>query len=280
MDLVYAVATLGGMGILFGVLLAVAAKIFAVEVDERVEAVQEVLPGANCGACGLAGCSSFAEKVVSGECETTACIPGGKEVAEKICSLLGVESHETVPKVAVVACGGDNEKAAESFIYGGDMDCRLAHNLWEGFKTCKYGCLGLGTCAEVCPFEAVTMGDNGLPIIDEEKCTGCGICKESCPRGVISLIPNNYTGHLVYCNSRDKGKAVKEACFVGCNACRACVKACPQEAINMEDNLPVIDMEKCDGCGECNQKCKPGCILPVSGEQARHSGKAKEAEKV
>ncbi len=268
MDLYYAIATLGGLGIIFGVLLAVAAKIFAVEVDERVEAIQETLPGANCGACGYAGCGSFSEKVVAGECETTACIPGGKEVAAKICELLGMETVETKPQVAVVACAGDSEKARDSFIYAGAKDCRLAHQMWHGFKSCSYGCLGLGTCAEVCPFEAIVMGDNELPIVDEEKCTGCGVCRDTCPRGVFRLIPYDYEGHFVFCNSRDRGKVVKQACEVGCNACRACAKACPQEAVTVEDNLATVDTEKCDNCGECAAKCKPGSIKPVTDKKA------------
>ena len=263
MDLINAVATLGGLGIVFGTLLAVAAKVFAVEVDERVEAVQEELPGANCGACGYAGCSSFAEKVVAGECSPTACIPGGKDVAETVCTLLGVEAEESTPQVAVVACAGDSERAKDSFIYNGGMDCRLAHQLWGGFKSCKYGCLGLGTCAYICPFEAITMGSNGLPIVDEEKCTGCGACRDTCPRGVFRLIPNNYTGHFVFCNSQDRGKAVKESCEVGCTACKACTKACPQEAVTVDNNLASVDTTKCDNCGECAAKCKPGCIRPV-----------------
>lgn len=260
MDLVYAAATLGGMGILFGAVLAWAAKVFAVEVDERVESIQEVLPGANCGACGYAGCSNFAERVVAGECEPAACIPGGEEVVGEICSILGKEASETVPMVAVVLCAGDNEHTEDKFIYGGAMDCRLAHNMWNGFKSCKYGCLGLGTCVDACPFDAISMGPEGLPVIDEEKCGGCGLCCDSCPRGIIQIVPKNYDGRLVFCNSRDKGKRVKEACSVGCISCRACFKACPNEAISFEDNLPVVDIEKCKNCGECTLKCKPGGI--------------------
>ncbi|MFY9113828.1 MAG: RnfABCDGE type electron transport complex subunit B [Dethiobacteria bacterium] len=260
MELVYAIVMLGGLGAVFGLLLAWVAQVFAIEVDERVESIEEILPGANCGACGCAGCSNFAEKVVAGESELTACIPGGKDVADQIAEILCLECKEAVPHVAVVRCAGNHQHAQDKFIYGGAMDCRLAESMWDGFKSCRYGCLGMGTCVQACSFGAITMGEDGLPVIDENKCLGCGLCQNACPRGIISIIPKDYSGGLVLCNSRDRGKKVKEACAVGCIACRACVKACPNEAISFEDNLPVIDPEKCTDCGECVLKCKPGSI--------------------
>lgn len=260
MELVYATVMLGGMGAVFGLLLAWAAQVFAIEVDERIESIEEILPAANCGACGCAGCSNFAEKVAAGECELTSCIPGGKEVADQIAEILCLECLETVPLVAVVRCAGSHEHAGDKFIYGGAVDCRLAEKMWDGFKSCPYGCLGLGTCVQACPFGAITMGDDGLPRVDEEKCLGCGLCRDACPRGIIDLIPKDYSGGLVLCSSIDRGKKVREACAVGCIACRACIKACPEEAISFVDNLPVIDVEKCTDCGECIQVCKPGTI--------------------
>ncbi len=262
MGLFYAAATLGGLGIVFGALLAWAAKVFAVEVDERVEKIQEVLPGANCGACGYAGCSNFAERVVAGECEINACIPGGKEVTDEIAACLGKEAMEAISYTAVVLCTGDNTKTKEKFIYAGAKDCNLAHRMWDGFKSCNYGCLGLGTCVDSCPFDAISMSENGLPVIDEDACTGCGMCRESCPRHLIEIIPQSYEGCLVFCKSKDRGKAVKEACEAGCIACKACVKACTHEAITFENNLPHVDIRRCDNCGDCVLKCKPGGIHP------------------
>ncbi len=260
MKLLYAAITLGGLGVVFGLLLAWAAKVFAVEVDERVEAVKEILPGANCGACGYAGCSNFAEGVVSGDAELSGCIPGGKEVTEEIAKLLGKEGVSAQSLVAVVFCAGDDGKAAHKFHYDGAKDCKLAHSLWGGFKECRYGCLGLGNCVVVCPFDAIKMGAAGLPIIDETRCTGCGLCREECPRDIIRTIPKGYCGHIVMCNSKDRGKAVKNACSVGCISCKACIKACEKGAITMVDNIPVIDMEICDNCAECSFKCRQGGI--------------------
>ncbi len=255
-QLIYPALTLSGLGLLFGALLAWAARIFAVEVDEKVEAIQEVLPGANCGACGLAGCANFAELVVSGGAAMNACIPGGKELVDNIASILGQDAMDTVPLTAVVFCVGDNEAARDDFVYDGPKDCRLANTLWDGFKACRYGCLGLGTCVQSCLFDAITMGENNLPVIDEEACTGCGMCKEICPRDVIKIIPKEYGGCLLYCNSKDRGKKVKEACTVGCISCKACEKACPHGAVKMVNNLPEFDLDKCINCGECIIKCR------------------------
>jgi len=261
-QVLYAVAALGGIGILFGVLLALVARFFAVQSDPRVEAVREVLPGANCGACGYAGCTNFAEAVVGGEAKIDGCIPGGSETAKEIAALLGQEAIETVPLVATVFCIGDNRMAKDLFVYDGIQDCAVAMKYANGFKACTYGCLGLGNCVRACPFEAITIGPGGLPVVDKEKCNGCGLCAKACPRNIIQILPKGTAGHLVLCASHDRGKSVTLACEVGCMACKACVKACPQEAITMQDNLAVIDLEKCDDCGECVAACKPGTIHP------------------
>ena len=277
MDILYAALALGGLGALFGILLSVAAKVFAVEVDERVERISEVLPGANCGACGYAGCTNFAEAVCKGEVDPGCCIPGGKDTAGEICNILGVEGGSSVPVKAVVFCNGDQENAVDRFVYDGSPSCKHAEKMGGGFKACPYGCLGLGDCVKECPFGAMTMGENELPVIDEEACEGCGICVDACPRGIIKTIPADYDRHLVWCNSKDRGKSVIKACAVGCNGCKACVKACPQEAITVEDNLAVIDVEKCDNCGECAAKCKQGAIKPLSevkGEEVKQPASA------
>lgn len=262
MQVLYAVAALGGIGVIFGVLLALAARFFAVESDPRVEAVREILPGANCGACGCAGCTSFAEAVVAGEAKADGCIPGGSEAAKEIAALLGQEEVETVPLVATVFCIGDHSKAKDLFVYDGIQDCAVAMKYANGFKACTYGCLGLGNCVRACPFEAITMGPGGLPVVDQEICSGCGLCAKACPRNIIQILPKGEAGHLVLCSSHDRGKSVAQACEVGCIPCKACVKACPQEAIAMQDNLAVIDLEKCDDCGECVAVCRPGTIHP------------------
>lgn len=264
MEILYAVATLGGVGVLLGVLLGAAAHFFAVDTDPRVEAVREALPGANCGACAYAGCNKYAEAVVEGKAPVNACIPGGSASATAIAAIMGQEATAVEEVVAAVFCRGDNRRAGELFLYDGIADCAQAQKYHGGFKTCPYGCLGLGNCVRACPFEAITMGPLGLPQVDEDRCTGCGLCSDACPRGIIRLIPKGGRGHLVWCSSQDRGKTVTRACEVGCTGCKACIRACPREAISMEGNLAVIDPGKCDDCGICVEKCRFGSILPRS----------------
>ncbi len=273
MEILYAVATLGGVGALLGILLGAAAHFFAVAVDPRVEAVRDALPGANCGACAYAGCNKYAEAVVEGAAPANACIPGGSASAEAIAAIMGLEAAAVKPLVAAVFCRGDRSRAGELFLYNGISDCVQAQQYHGGFKTCPYGCLGLGNCVRACPFEAITMGPNGLPRVDEAKCTGCGLCRDACPRGIIRLIPKGDAGHLVWCSSQDRGKKVSGACEVGCTGCKACVRVCPREAISMEGNLAMIDLDKCDDCGLCVEKCRFNAIhprrsAPVAGETA------------
>ncbi len=282
MLIIYAIAALGLIGLIFGLLLAMAAKVFAVETDPRVEAVKEVLPGANCGACGYAGCANFAEAVVSGETKATGCIPGGEDTASAIGELLGQEVDKTVQPLATVFCIGDTFKTEDRFIYDGVKDCAVASEFLGGFKVCSYGCLGFGNCVRVCMFDAIKMGEHGLPVVDYEKCTGCGLCATACPRTIIKMLPKGEAGHLVLCNSHDRGKAVSKACEVGCIACKACVKVCPEEAIVMDENLAVIDLEKCTDCGKCVEKCPTGTIhrrnaIPTE-EEALQAAAAAAAE--
>lgn len=264
MQIVVAVMALGLIGLVFGLLLAGAASYFYVKTDPRVDAVKEVLPGANCGACGYAGCVNFAEAVVGNEVSAAGCIPGGEETANAVAEVLGLEGVAAVPQVAVVFCIGSSEHAADTFLYTGVSDCAVAEKMYGGHKACSYGCLGLGNCVRVCPFEALSMTEQGLPLVDVEACTGCGLCVGACPRGIIKTLPRSTAGHLVLCSSQDRGKTVSRACTVGCIACRACVKACPREAIAMDDKLAVIDLEKCDDCGACVEACPPGTIFPRS----------------
>ena len=264
MDFIVAFVILGGLGVIFGSLLAFAAKKFAVEEDPRVEKVSDVLPGANCGACGYAGCTNFAEEVVGGNAPPDLCIPGGKDVIDQVCSILGMESIASdEKKIAEVYCLGIKDVAPERFEYQGVPDCEAAANFGGGFKACTYGCLGFGNCVDVCPFDALSMGEDGLPHIVLERCTGCGICAKACPRGIIRVVNANRRGKVVLCSSKDRGKTARQACEVGCIGCKACVKACPQEAIVVEENLAYIDNEKCDNCGKCVDACKRDIIKDV-----------------
>lgn len=279
MLIIYAILALGLIGLLFGLGLAVAAKVFYVKTDPRVDAVKETLPGANCGACGYAGCVNFAEAVVLGEAKPGDCIPAGEEEIQEMARVLGIEVSTSASPVATVFCIGDIYRAADNFVYDGVQDCKVAGEMNGGHKTCTYGCLGLGNCVRVCPFDAIRMGTHGLPVVDEEKCTGCELCAKECPRDIIKMLPRGDNGHLVLCTSQDRGKTVSKACEVGCIACRACVKVCPQEAIEMDGKLAVIDLDKCDDCGKCVEKCPPNTIYQRRSIPTEADAEAAAAEK-
>lgn len=240
-----ALIIMGGLGFLFGVSLAVASRIFSVQRDVRVEKIEEVLPGANCGACGAPGCIGFAEGVVEGKYEVNGCPVGGTEVAQLVAQIMGVEAGEVIPKVAVVRCQGDRENSVDRAIYQSIEDCRAAVLISNGAKGCIYGCLSLGNCAVSCPFDAIVMGENGLPVVDEDLCTGCGECVKACPRNIMELIPRDQKVYLA-CVSRDFGKAVKAVCKVGCIGCSLCAnpKTTANEIITMDGKLPVIHYER------------------------------------
>ena len=247
---------IGGLGLLFGLCLAVASKKFAVEVDPKIEQLIEELPGANCGGCGYPGCSGYAEAVVKAGVDMTLCSPGGSAVVEKIATILGKQAVTKEAEVAVVQCQGDIEKAPKRFLYDGLKDCNAEQVIMRGDKACKYGCLGLGSCVRACPFEAMEMGDNGLPIVFEDKCTACGICVTTCPRGIMKLIPVSQKIYLG-CVSLDKGKAVKQVCQVGCFGCSLCAKekVTPTGAIEMDGNLPVIKNIHSEDLKTAVEKC-------------------------
>lgn len=256
-EIIKAVAGLGGLSLVFAIILAVAFKKLAVKVSEEERKIKELLPGANCGACGFPGCEAYAKALAekTGEYAPNLCTVGGSETAQEIGKILGIEVAETEPKVCVLRCMGGRDEAVERFEYVGPGDCRSNHILLGGNKACPYGCLGGGHCVSVCPFKAIRMGPDHLPVIDSEKCTACGICVKECPKQVLELIPRS---QLIYvaCKSLDKGKAVKNVCKVGCIGCNMCVKVCPYEgAIAMDGNLPVMNYEKCTSCGICHNKC-------------------------
>jgi Na+-translocating ferredoxin:NAD+ oxidoreductase subunit B len=290
------VLTLGILGLFFGGGLAYASMKFSVESDPRLAVIAELLPGANCGGCGFPGCSAYAEAVLKGLAPVTACNPGGKETAEKIAKLLGVDAGELTPLVAVVQCQGGKGIAKERFSYSGIQTCAIDHKTGGGQKACQYGCLGFGDCMRACTFDAITMSGDGLPVVDEDKCTACGLCVRACPRGIMKLIPVTQQVY-VGCVSQDKGKAVKDVCSLGCIGCSICAKVTPSGAIRMQGNLPVIDPSgtdlviavykcptkslvdrinvrakvsidtSCDGCTECMKVC------PVKGAIESEEGK-------
>ncbi|MCR5692310.1 MAG: RnfABCDGE type electron transport complex subunit B [Eubacterium sp.] len=256
------VIVLAVLGVLIGLLLGVAGKVFAVETDERVEAVRECLPGNNCGGCGYPGCDGLAEAIVKGEAEVNACPVGGAAVAAKIGEILGVSADATEKKVAYVKCSGTCDKAGSKYEYTGELDCKSAVLApGQGDKACSYGCLGLGSCVEACQFGALEIKD-GIAQVNPEACVACGKCVEACPKNLIDLIPYKRS-YVVACASQDKGKDVMAVCKAGCIGCGICAKQCHFDAITIENNLAVIDPDKCKGCSLCAQKCPKQVIQKV-----------------
>jgi Na+-translocating ferredoxin:NAD+ oxidoreductase RNF subunit RnfB len=251
---------LGLLGVAFGVALAIVASRFVVKVDPKVEQVRETLPGANCGACGFAGCMGYAEAVVGNpDVAPNLCAPGKGTVAEKIAQITGKAAAKVEPKIARVFCQGGRSKSQRKFIYTGVMDCTAAVLAAGGDKSCEFGCLGYGTCMRACPFDAITMSDDGLPLINPEKCTACGKCVAACPKQVIELAQMS-KAVVISCHSRDKGADTKKKCQVGCIACGICVRTCPVDAIKLENNLARINHDKCITCGLCVKKCPTNAI--------------------
>ncbi len=247
------IAILGGMGIIFGAFLTFFSIKFKVEEDPLTAQLYELMPKANCGACGMAGCGLFAELLREGKVSPEKCAMLPEENMEKICGILGIEKKNRERKVARVMCGG-GANAKRKFEYNTLKTCNALNALYNTNLECAYGCLGLGDCSRVCPVDAITMGKNGLPEIDEETCIGCGKCVAECPKNIISLAPADKKVYIA-CSSSDRGPVVVRACKTGCIACGKCVKVCPKEAITLENNLAVIDYSKCDNCGACIKAC-------------------------
>jgi electron transport complex protein RnfB len=251
---------LGLLGVLFAVLLASAGKRFAVQVNPKVEQVLALLPGANCGACGFAGCQGFADAVVALKAGVNACLVGGPEVARKIGAILGTAVETREQEVAFVACQGGRSRSRTKYEYEGVADCQAASVLFGGGKACAWGCLGLGSCERACPFDAIHVNEDGVAVVDRDKCTGCTKCVKACPHELISMVPKGQQV-LVACRNRDRGKRAKEVCDLSCTACKICEKNCPEDAIHVIDNLAVIDFAKCTQCNICVEKCPQSTII-------------------
>lgn len=256
-----AVATLAGCGLIISIFLSVFAKRFAVKVNKKEEEVLSALPGNNCGGCGYPGCSGLAAAIAAGKAEVGACPVGGKPVADKIAAIMGMDSGQYVKKTAFVKCSGTCDVAGELYDYTGPKDCKsVAVSPGGGNKACDYGCLGFGSCRNVCESGAISILD-GVAVIDPLKCTSCGKCVNVCPRGIIEIVPFE-SNVRVACSSMDKGPATMKACKVGCVGCGICAKTCEFGAVSVEGNLARIDYDKCTRCGACAAKC-PKKIIKV-----------------
>lgn len=273
-NVIYAVVVLFVMGVVFALLLGIAARVFAVEVDERVPLVQECLPGANCGGCGFPGCGGLAAAIVEGTAPVNGCPVGGAACAEKIAAVMGVEVTESEKMVAHVHCNG-GRNAADKVKYEGLQDCAAALRVAGGPKACQFACVGLGTCEQACPFDAIHVID-GVAKVDSEKCTACKKCVSACPQHIIDIVPDKCKTH-VNCSSKAKGPEVMKVCSVGCIGCGMCVKACKFDAIHVENNLAVIDYAKCKNCKMCAKACPKNTIEPIPTEEEKAKFKEMQA---
>ena len=258
MQILIPVLTLGGLGLAFGISLGLAAKKFCVETDPRLDKIFACLPGANCGACGRAGCIGFAESLIQGKSNINECVVSDEAIRDKVSDILKISVEKKVKRFAVLHCQGGN-KVKDRFKYCGILDCVAASLVAGGQKACRFGCLGFGTCVKACPFGAITMGGEGLPIVNAGKCRACGKCIVACPKKLFSLVDVSkkyFTG----CASLDFGKAVLDVCPVGCIACGKCQKACPVSAVTVINNLAVFDYKKCKNLAECFKVCPTKAI--------------------
>lgn len=246
------------LAMLFAIALAYLGKKLAVSRDERIDQVRDCLSGANCGACGYAGCDGFATALVEGKAELSSCNATSKEKKEEIAEILGLTDTGEATKVVVCCHGGQDAK--DKYDYVGYGDCRSMELLAGGRKQCAWGCLGTGSCVDACQHHAVTVKQKGYSEVSLSKCISCGRCISVCPKKIIKRIPASAT-YYVACSNHQKGKEVRELCTKGCIACGICVKQCEVGAITIVDNLATIDYTKCINCGKCAAKCPQRCIV-------------------
>jgi Na+-translocating ferredoxin:NAD+ oxidoreductase RNF subunit RnfB len=278
MLIVYPMIIIGGLGLIFALILAFASKKFYVEVDPKIEQIMDVLPQANCGACGQPGCGGYAEAIVNDGDDITKCAPGGADCVAAIAKIMGIEADASEPKVAVIHCqsGGKNNTFFR-YEYEGINTCKAAVQVANGPNLCNYGCVYQNDCIAVCLFDAIHLDENGMRVVDKEKCTGCGACVKACPRDLIELAGKSKRVHI-QCTSHDKGAIARKVCgnSTACIGCTMCVKKCPKDAIRMENSLAIIDYEKCINCGLCADACPTNAIVdPLKEVRAKRRAEAK-----
>jgi RnfABCDGE-type electron transport complex B subunit len=256
-----------GIGLFFGVVLAVAHRLLQVDEDPRVEETHAMLPGTNCGACGEPGCLPFAEKLVKGIVKPSKCTVSGPDDRERIAEYLQVDAGEEEKKVARLRCSGGNRQAHQIAEYKGFEGCRAAAVVAGGGKGCSWGCLGLGDCEVACPVDAIHMNANGLPQVDVDTCIACPECTDACPRDLIEVVPLSQKLY-VQCNIPLAGEAATKLCVVACDACGKCAADAPPGLIRMENNLPVIDYSSGVPAGpEATFRCATNAIKWLEGGQ-------------
>lgn len=255
-----AVAVVAGIGLLIGLVLSVASAVMAVPKDEKAEKILELLPGANCGACGYSGCEGYAKALAKGTAKPGLCSPGGEKCAKAIGGLLGVDG-EVEKKVAVVKCMGSRDNTSDKALYQGVQSCLMASKTGNGLTSCLYGCIGLGDCTRVCPNNAISVC-NGVAVVNDELCVGCKLCANACPRHIISIVPVKDQA-VVRCSNTDKGAVARKACKSACIGCQKCVKVCEFGAVSVTNFCAHVDYTKCTYCKKCVENCPVGCITLI-----------------
>lgn len=275
---------LGVLGCLAAVVLFLVARKFNVEEDPRIDLVEEVLPSANCGGCGFAGCRNFAEACVNADSlDNLNCPVGGTSTMTKVGEILGLTANATDPMVAVVRCNGSHKNCQRTNTYDGAKSCAIANSLYIGETDCSFGCLGFGDCVTACLFDAIHINpETGLPEVDEDKCTACGACVKACPKGIIELRKKGPKNRRIFvsCMNKDKGGIARKACSVACIGCGKCVKECQFDAITIENNLAYIDFTKCRLCRKCVDVCPTGSIHELNFPPRKKQEAVPETEEI
>ncbi len=259
-DVLFAALMIGGVGLVVGLFLGFASKVFAVKVNQKELDIMEVLPGANCGGCGYSGCAALAAALVRGDAKANACVVGQEEVANQIRWIIGGKSERVVRNVAFVRCSGDCNSTFDSYTYTGPKTCAAVALAPEGGpKSCSFGCVGCGDCVAGCEYGAIYI-QRGVAVVDEEKCLDCRKCMKTCPKGLIIEVPYYRASHIG-CVNPLRGKIVMDNCKVGCISCGKCARSCPSKAIELAGGFPVINYDLCNDCGTCRDNCPRHCIV-------------------
>ena len=272
--LLYTILTLCALGVFSAVILYFVARKFRVEEDPRIDEVEKMLPGANCGGCGFAGCRGMADALVKrDDISALFCPVGGGDCMKAVAAYLGKAAAEKQPEVATVRCGGTCEKRPRTNEYNGAKSCAVASSLYVGETGCAFGCLGFGSCVSACQFGAMSIGPNGAAVVDPDKCTDCMACAKACPRHLITEVPVSKKVHVA-CANQDKGKAAMSVCTHSCIGCGLCQKECKKDAIHVVNGVAVIDYDKCVGCKLCTKVCPRDAILPIATAEEKEKYKA------
>jgi len=268
-----AVGAMGGLTVALSILLVIANKKLAVYEDPRIDDVEDLLPHANCGACGYPGCRPFAEALVLGEAPPSKCTVSSPEGLEDIASYLGVDVGSQNKLIARLACAGGTNVAKNSVAYSGLKTCRAAALVGGGGKKCTWGCLGLADCMDVCDFDAIHMNAHSIPVVTEDNCTACNACVEICPKDLFSLQPQE-NRLWVACKNLEEGNTVLEGCEVGCTGCSRCAMDAPNQSIVMNNNLPVIDYSTQKHNLDPIKRCPTGAIVWLDKDKGPVKGPA------